>query len=248
MSNITFGIYVMSYRRSDAILTNKLFNHCTYVVREFECEAYAKNGIEDILVIPNGAILKCGAPVNDFMTTFHWIIENTPEDVIAIVDDDLKTYKYRRDILINIYKELENPKDIVEDEFVRLAQLIVDLNLGFLFFQAAEQLYNYTQEFCFKGMTGSTRIVNKCAWKCKYVPGDDAMSDIDMVYQELLLNRIVLQPRYIFGSTPTAMLNSGGSSDSYSSEKNFRLAMKNKWGRYYEYDWRRQVTKININR
>lgn len=162
--NSTFNIYVMSYRRSDAIETQKLFNHCTYVVREFEAEAYRTNGVNDMVVIPNGATLKCGASVNDFMTTFHWIIENTPEDVIAILDDDLKTYKYRRDVAIDIYDEYDNPKDVVEDELLRLAQLLVDLDLGFLFTQPAYQLYNYTQEFCFLGMTGSTRIVNKKAW------------------------------------------------------------------------------------
>lgn len=246
--NISFNIYVMSYRRSDAILTKNLFHQCTYVVREFEAEAYRKSGVTDMLVIPNNAKLECGEPVNDFMTTFHWIVENTPEDVIAILDDDLKTYKYRRDVAIDIYDELEDPKDVVEDELLRLAQLLVDLNLGFLFTQPAYQLYNYTQEFCFKGMTGSTRIVNKAAWKCKYVPGDEAMSDIDMVFQELLMNRIVLQPRYFHGVTPPTLLNKGGTEDSSSSEKLFRIAMKNKWGRYYNFDFKKNQTAINVKR
>lgn len=246
--NISFSIYVMSYRRSDAILTKHLLHHCTYVVRESEAEAYKNAGIEDILVIPTGATLECGVLVNDFPTTFYWIIENTPEDVIAILDDDLKSYKYRRDIAIDIYDELDNPKDIVEEELLRLAQLLVDLNLGFLFTQPAYQLYNYTQEFCFKGMTGSTRIINKSAWKCKYVPGDEAMSDIDMVYQELLMNRIVLQPRYFHGVTPPTLLTKGGTEDSSSSEKLFRIAMKNKWGRYYNFDFKKNQTSINIKR
>lgn len=246
--NISYNIYVMSYRRSDTILTKHLFHHCTYVVRESEAEAYKDAGIDEMLVIPNGATLKCGAKVNDFITTFYWIIENTPEDVIAILDDDLKSYKYRRDIAIDIYEELEDPKDVVEDELLRLAQLLVDLDLGFLFTQPAYQLYNYTQEFCFKGMTGSTRIINKAAWKCKYVPGDEAMSDIDMVYQELLMNRIVLQPRYFHGVTPPTLLTKGGTEDSSSSEKLFRIAMKNKWGRYYDFDFKKNQTKINVKR
>ncbi len=245
---ISFNIYVMSYRRADAILSKKCFNQCSYVVRENEAEDYKAAGVTDMLIIPNGATLNCGVPVSDFMTTFHWIIENTPEDVIAICDDDLKTYKYRRDIAIDIFDELDNPKDVVEDELVRMAQLLVDLNLGFLFTQPAYQLYNYTQEFCFKGMTGSTRIVNKAAWKCKYVPGDDAMSDIDMVYQELLMNRIVLQPRYFHGVTPPTLTNKGGTEDSSQSEKLFRIAMKNKWGRYYNFDFKKNQTTINIKR
>lgn len=246
--NITFNIYVMSYRRSDAILTKHLLNDCTYVVREFEADAYKKAGIEKMLIIPSNATLKCGAPINDFPTTFYWIVENTPEDVIAILDDDLKSYKYRRDIAIDIFDELDKPKEIVEDELLRLAQLLVDLDLGLLFTQPAYQLYNYTQEFCFKGMTGSTRIVNKSAWKCKYVPGDEAMSDIDMVYQELLMNRIVLQPRYFHGVTPPTLLNKGGTEDSSSSERLFRIAMKNKWGKYYNFDFKKNQTTINVKR
>lgn len=246
--NSTFNIYVMSYRRSDAIETQKLFNHCTYVVREFEAEAYRTNGVNDMVVIPNGATLKCGASVNDFMTTFHWIIENTPEDVIAILDDDLKTYKYRRDVAIDIYDEYDNPKDVVEDELLRLAQLLVDLDLGFLFTQPAYQLYNYTQEFCFLGMTGSTRIVNKKAWKCKYDPNDEAMSDIDMMYQELLLNRITLQPRYFHGVTPPTVTNKGGTDYSSQFYKNMRVAMKNKWGRYYNFDFKKNQATISVKR
>ena len=80
--NITFNIYCMSYMRPDAIMTKNVFEYCTYVVRAEEEEAYRKAGIEDILVIPEGK-------VHDFMSTFYWIIENTPEDVICIVDDDV---------------------------------------------------------------------------------------------------------------------------------------------------------------
>lgn len=102
-------------------MTKHCLNNCTYVVRECEEEAYRKAGIEDMLVIPEGATLKCGAPVDCFSATFHWIVENTPEDVIAILDDDIQSFKYRRDIAIDIFKEYKDPKTIVEDEIMRLA-------------------------------------------------------------------------------------------------------------------------------
>lgn len=246
--NISFNFYVMSYKRADSILTKHCFNNITYVVRECEEEAYRKAGIEDMLVIPSNATLKCGAPVDCFSATFHWIVENTPEEVIAIMDDDIESYKYRRDIAIDIFKELDDPKTLVEDEIMRLAQIAVDLNIGMLFTQPAYQLYNYTQEFTFKGMIGSTRIINKSAWKVKYDEEDDAISDIDMVYQELLMNRIILQPRYFHSVTPPLLTNSGGTS--YDSEKlnKFHLAMKNKWGKYYHFDYKKNITKINVTR
>lgn len=249
MSQTTsFNFYVMSYRRPDAIVTKHRFNNCVYVVRECEEEAYRKAGIEDMLVIPSDATLKCGAPVDCFSATFYWIVENTPEDVIAIFDDDIQTFKYRRDIAIDIFKEYDDPKTTVEDEIMRLAQIAVDLNIGMIFTQPAYQLYNYTQEFTFKGMIGSTRIVNKSAWKVKYDPDDFCMSDIDMVYQELLMNRIILQPRYFHGVTPPQLTNNGGTSYSSSFLHQFHCAMKNKWGMYYHFDYKKNTASINVKR
>ncbi|MCI8602265.1 MAG: hypothetical protein HFE45_11880 [Oscillospiraceae bacterium] len=77
-----FGIYCMSINRWNAIMTKNLFEYCTYVVREEQADKYREAGIDDLLVIPAGA-------VHNFMTTFYWIIENTPEEVICIVDDDI---------------------------------------------------------------------------------------------------------------------------------------------------------------
>ena len=37
--NITFNIYCMSYMRPHAIMTEKVFEYCTYVVRAEEEEA-----------------------------------------------------------------------------------------------------------------------------------------------------------------------------------------------------------------
>ena len=98
----------MSYQRSDRILTQDLLEYCTYVVRQKEEEAYRNAGVKDLLVIPEGATLKCGTPIRSFMTTLHWIIENTPEDVIFIADDDLNQFCYRLDTYTNIKTEFKN--------------------------------------------------------------------------------------------------------------------------------------------
>ena len=182
------------------------------------------------------------------MTTFWWIIENTPEDVICILDDDISTFKYRLNDAVDIIKDLKNGKDIIEDEIVRIAQLVVDLGLGIGCDQADERLYNYTQEFQVKGMAGAMRIINKPCLKAKYNRQDPATSDIDMLYQELLANRIILQPRYFHASTPTVGTNKGGIGKDSVMIRNFVLAMKNKWGRYYDYNFKKGQAKININR
>ena len=86
----------MSYQRADKIKTWHVLNDCTYVVRASEEQEYRRAGVDKLLVIPEGGTLKCGDEVCSFMTTFWWIIENTPEDVICILDDDISTFKYRQ--------------------------------------------------------------------------------------------------------------------------------------------------------
>lgn len=245
--NILFNIYVMSYRRSNKILTKDLLEYCVYVVREEEAEAYMNAGITEMLVIPHNATLKCGTPISSFTTTFYWIIENTPEDVICILDDDIQQFCYRLDTYTNIKTEFESYREIATSEIERIAQLLYDLNLGFACDNPQYALYNYTQEFTFKGMPGGTRWINKCALKAKYIPGDSAMSDIDTVMQELLLNRIILQPRY-FHSFAQKDVNDGGQSRSLSSRRKFLSAMKNKWLKYFDYDFNKNQAKINVKR
>ena len=238
----------MSYQRADKIKTWHVLNDCTYVVRASEEQEYRRAGVDKLLVIPEGGTLKCGDEVCSFMTTFWWIIENTPEDVICILDDDISTFKYRLNDAVDIIKDLKNGKDIIEDEIVRIAQLVVDLGLGIGCDQADERLYNYTQEFQVKGMAGAMRIINKPCLKAKYNRQDPATSDIDMLYQELLANRIILQPRYFHALTPTVGTNKGGIGKDSVMIRNFVLAMKNKWGRYYDYNFKKGQAKININR
>lgn len=237
----------MSYQRPDRILTQDLLEYCTYVVRWKEEEAYRNAGVKDLLVIPQGATLKDGTIVWSFMTTLYWIIENTPEDVIFVADDDIKNFTYRLDDSTNIKTGFKNYREIATSEIERIAQLIVDLNLGFACDNPQPALYNYTQEFMFKGMPGGIRWINKKVLKAKFDPKDFATSDIDMVMQELLMNRIILQPRY-FHSMSIKDVNSGGTTVDSKVNYQFRLAMKNKWGKYFDYDFKKNQAKINVKR
>ena len=236
----TFGIYCMSYRRPDRIMTKKLFEYCTYVVREEEAEAYRKSGIDDMLVIPDGA-------VRSFMSTLYWIIDNTPETVIFIADDDIEKFVYRMDD--TKYLELvEGVPDVVKitSEIERIGQLIYDLNIGYAFDQPTMAPYGYDQEFKFVGMPGHIRWINKKALKAKYDPKDPAASDVDMMMQELLNNRIILQPRYLCAKA--GMDLNEGATRTREGHMVLVEAMKNKWGKYYGYNYKRNIARIAVKR
>ena len=235
-----FNIYVMSYRRPERILSKHLFEYCTYVVREEEADAYRKNGIDDMIVIPDGA-------VRSFMSTLYWIIENTPEDVLFISDDDIEKFVYRMDD--TKYLEISDgiaDKETVTSEVERIGQLIYDLNIGFAFDQPTMAPYGYDQEFRFVGMPGHIRWINKKALKARYDPKDPAASDVDMMMQELLHNRIILQPRYL--CVKAGLDLNEGASRTREGHMILVEAMKNKWGKYYGYNYKRNIAQIAVKR
>ncbi len=231
----SFNIYVMSYKRPHKIMTQSIFEYCTYVVREEEAEAYKESGVKNILAIPEEA------EVFDFMSTLYWIIDNTPEDVIFIADDDIKSMIYRIDDSSNI----KSP-EIATSEVERIAQLVVDLEIGFATDNPHKALYGYDREFAFKGMPGHIRWINKEHFKAKYNKEDEARSDIDLMYQELLTNRITICPKY-FLSNAMMDKNEGILEDRQEHVK-MVYAMKNKWGKYYNYDFKKNIASIDIKR
>lgn len=233
----------MSYQRYDKILTQDLFEYCTYVVRESEAQQYRDAGVRSLLVIP------ADAPVWNFMSTLWWTIENTPEDVIFIADDDIERWVYR----MNDWKAIDeanftNPAEVATSEVERIAQILVDLNLGLAYDGPQKALFAYDREWNFKGMPGHCRWVNKKALKAKFDRKDIASSDIDMAMQEMLLNRVTLQPKYFLSDAGQMEVNSGGETNSREATYQNRLAMENKWGKYYQYDVRKNQAKINVKR
>ena len=230
----------MSYRRPKEIKTKHLLEYCTYVVREEEAEAYKASGIDDMLVIPDGA-------VKSFMSTLYWIIDNAPEDVMFIADDDIERFVYRMNDTANIEDEDGNPdKERATAEIERIAQLMVDLNVGYAFDQPTLAPYAYDCEFKFVGMPGHIRWINKLALKAKYDPKDPAASDVDMMMQELLKNRIILQPRYLCAKA--GMDLNEGATRTRQGHLALVESMKNKWGVYYDYNLKRNVARINVKR
>ena len=239
--SISFNIYVLSYRRPNVNRTEKLLEYCTYVVREEEAEEYRKHGHVNLKVIPKDC------PCYNFMDTFYWTIWNTPEDVICIIDDDVQQFAYRmdQDIPIPIDKK---GIETATAEIERIAQLIVDLNLGMAFDSTNGMLLNYDQEFKFKGMPGHIRWVNKPYFKAKYDYKDPASSDVDIMLQELMYNRVVIQEKYFWLRSP--MEKSIGTNEVLERQTriNSQMALKNKWGKYYKFDFRKNEARINVQR
>lgn len=75
--------------------------------------------------------------------------------------------------------------------------LIYDLNIGLAFDQPTFAPYAYTAEFSFVGMPGHMLWINRKALKAVYDKYDLVASDVDMMMQELLKNKIILQPKYL---------------------------------------------------
>lgn len=221
-------------------MTKHLFEYCTYVVREDEETAYRNAGVDDLLVIPNGQAW-------NFMSTLYWIINNTPEDVIFIADDDIEKFVYRLDD--TKYLEFGNgepDKETITAEVERIGQLIYDLGVGLAFDQPTLAPYAYDREFSFKGMPGHIRWVNKSKLRATYTRGELTPSDVDMALQELLYNRIILQPRYL--CVKAFMDKNDGARNNRKAFLEFTEAMKNKWGKYYEYNPKRNIGKIQVKR
>lgn len=182
-------IYVPSYKRADKILTYHLFEHCKYLVRKSEAEEYIKNGIDknDIWAVDDELI-------NSGSKAYFYIINNAKEDVFVIADDDIEDMRYLIDNVVPINKD----KETITDEIYRIGQLMLDLKIGFGYVGPNAIPYNYDREFCWKQIPGAIKWFNREYFQATL---DDRVSenfDVDLVLQELAVNRITLSPKYLY--------------------------------------------------
>ena len=234
----TIGVYVPSYKRSDRILTWHVLNDCTYVVRESEEEAYRAAGITKILTAPDEEI-------NSLAKVRQWIIDNTPEDIVIQCDDDISKMIYKGK---NNKVEIED-KDIIDMEFERVAQILSDLRLGFASCTMTGDVRKFNAEFLFKGITGGICWFNKECLKSRFDNMTYIKEDTDFVLQELLSNRIIIIPDY-FGMQNQYDKNAGGNNVGKTSRAlNQTVAyMKQKWGKYYDHNFKTNQSRINVKR
>ena len=179
MSEPTFGIYIPSYKRAKTCTAHRFLQYGTYIVRASEEAEYreALKDVEDhIQVWAVEDELICGlTEVN------QWLIDNAPEDVIAILDDDIHHFYYRMYDTVS----LDDP-EIVTAELERIGQLMADLKIGFGATDATIRPWNYDCEFSFKGCAGAVRWVNRPVFKSN-MPTKSVTNMLDSLPAEIEL-------------------------------------------------------------
>ena len=241
VSEPTFGIYIPSYKRANTCTAHRFLRYGTYIVRASEEAEYreALRDVEDhIKVWAVEDELICGlTEVN------QWLIDNAPEDVIAILDDDIHHFYYRMYETVS----LEDP-EVVTAELERIGQLMSDLKIGFGATDATIRPWNYDCGFSFKGCAGAVRWVNRPVFKAKCHKELEYNYDLDLVLQELLVNRVILKPKY-FCSKGLTDTNEGGASGKKRGDQVASInLMKSKWGKYFSYNMKTNVPHINVKR
>lgn len=234
---LSLGIYVQSYHRYNAILTQNLFERCTYVVRKSEEELYRKAGVKDILAAPD-------EEVGNAIRTYWWIVDHAPEDIVFVADDDIEDVMYRLDDIARLNRN----KEIITAEVERIAQLMADLDIGYACIDATGVPYGYDGAFAFKGTSGSMKWVNKKVLKARPDERVKYNYDLDLILQELLLNRVILKPRYIIGKDHQDTNAGGDSSKKRQDQIDSINNMKLKWGKYFKYNFKNNKPMINVPR
>ena len=239
MEEATFAIYVPSYKRANRILTYRLFEKCKYLVRESEKAAYIEAGIaeDDVWAVDDELI-------NSGSKAYQYIMDNAPEDVFEIADDDIEDMKYMLSECRDIGKNVE----IITSEMERIAQLMLDLDIGFGFVGVNAIPYNYDREFCWKQIPGAIKWFNRKKFVARRDERVTENFDIDLVLQELAVNRICLSPKYFYDKGVIDK-NAGGNSERKRADQIASINnMKAKWGKYFDYNFAKNKPIINVKR
>lgn len=232
---MTFNIYVASYHRWKTTTVWKKLEYCTYVVRKSEEEMYRSVGIQSILAVEDDLICS-------FVKVHNWIIENAPEDVVCVLDDDIETFYYR----LSRKEKLRDP-EVITRELERCGQIIADLGIGLMGSPITAVPYYHT-EIKFSGTIGPIRIYNRAKLKSRYIEMP-FFTDTDFTLQELLKNRIIFHPEY-FVSDAHLEVNKGGMNmarHKRNQNESYRK-LSEKWGKYVHYSPKNNVTRIRVRR
>lgn len=97
VKDASFGIYIPSYKRAKTCITHKWLDNYRYVVRKSEEKDYIAAGIppENILAVHDNQI-------NGMVKVNQWLIDNAKEEIICILDDDIRRMVYRLDKAVDI--------------------------------------------------------------------------------------------------------------------------------------------------
>lgn len=235
----TLGIYVPSYKRSDRILTYNLFEKCTYMVRKSEEQLYLDAGIkkEDLWSVEDSLI-------DDGCKAYFYIIQNAPDDIIVIADDDIEDFRY----MLTEVQDINKDKEVITSEIERIAQIVLDLNIGHAFLSPNAIPYMYDKEFAWKGIPGAVKWYNKSVFKGKLDENVLENFDVDIVLQELLHNRICLMPKYLYDKGIIDKNAGGNSSRRRQDQLDSITNMKAKWGKYFNYNLEKNKPNVDVTR
>lgn len=237
-ANPRFGIYVISVDRWErGVITGKNLLHYRYVVRKSQEAKYRECGFGDVLAVEDSLI-------NSYGKVFNWLVDNAEEEVIAIIDDDIDHFVYRKES-----NEPITDPEVAESELTRLAQLTYDLGLGLCCGSPNGNIYSFRGEFGWTGIPGAWKIVNRTKIKARMDPSVGRNMDIDYVMQENLKNRVVLYQRYLTSKEyRDEKTNTTGTVVSKSDIEAGLNNMKSRWGKYFRYVRKRNLPKIHIKR
>lgn len=230
------GIYVPSYNRASTTTTFQLLDYCTYVVRKSQEEEYRSRGIKNIWAVDD-------CEIDNLCKVSNYIVEHAPEKIIFTIDDDVDYFIYRME-----KNEKIKDMDIVMGEIERIAQIMLDLEIGFGAEDAAITPWNYCSEFTFKGTTGAMRWYNKDVYKSKFREEVYHNCDLDVMLHELLVNRITLKPMYLCVKAGTDTNAGGNSSKTRQEQRDCVTEMKRRWGKYFSYNFKTNKPTINVSR
>ena len=233
-----FNIYVPSYKRSEKILTQDHLEYCTYVVRKSEEDLYRQAGVKSIWAIEDDKI-------DSLVKVHNYIIDNAPEDVVCLLDDDIAKFVYRIDTLETILD-----KETVTREIERLAQIMVDCGIGYGASPSDMNVKYYDRPFKFTGVTGAVKLFNKSKLKSRWKEGLKFLCDIQLELEELLSNRIILIPEY-FCAEASMDVNEGGNNAQGKTLAEFNAEneeMKLRWGKYYKIANGGKAGRVNVKR
>lgn len=232
-----FGIYIPSYKRADTITTHKLVEYYKVVIRESEHDDYLKTiPAENIIAVQDELI-------DSVPKVWNWIIDNAAEDCFCIIGDDVPRFYYRME-----KSEAISDPEIITSEIERIGQLMLDLDIGWGCDDATNVPWGYDCEFAFKGTTGGINWVNRNKLKARFNADIGYCCDTDVVMQELLVNRIILKPKYLCPGGGADKNKGGNSKKSRESMiASFEL-MKTKWGKYFDYDLKTNKIYVRVPR
>lgn len=237
MSVRKLGIYIPSYKRADTIMTHTILEYYKVVVRKSEENEYLKKIPKENIIAVNDE------EIDSLIKVMNWITENSEEDIIAVLGDDMKDCIYRLDKNVKV-----NDKEIITSELERIAQLMCDLDIGYGCVDATCAPWNYCSEFAFTGTSGGIFWINKRKFKSRNREEIGYCCDTDIVMQELLQNRIVLKPKYFCSHGGTDTNKGGNSGKTRESMIRSFETMKNVWGKYFDYDLKSNKIYIRVKR